>query len=146
MPDQGSHLTAFSPLAIATITPATGQASGATNLTIHGVGFGAGTTVRFGGSAPTIVVIVDTTTITATVLAHAPGPVNVTVMNSDGTVATLPGGFTFASAVVPTPSPPVDPVGPPTPPGHSGGIPPLIPTAVPGPVTTAPGSDTPLSP
>ncbi len=138
MPDQSGHLTAFSPLAIGKITPAIGRAAGGTSVTISGVGFVAGTTLRFGGSAPTTVAIVNTTTITATAPVHPPGAVDVTITNPDGTVATLPGGFTFAPDAAPTPRPPIEPVGtgvaPPMPPGRSDGVPTVAPTALPIPV------------
>ncbi|MHB8645573.1 MAG: IPT/TIG domain-containing protein [Thermomicrobiales bacterium] len=138
MPDQSNTLTAFSPLAIATVTPMNGRASGGTIVTITGVGFSAGTTVSFGGAAPTNTVIVDTMTITATAPAHAPATVDVTVTNLDGTVAKLSGGFTFAPDPAPTPRPSATPTTPGipslVPTGRSGGVPTLVTTPIPIPV------------
>ncbi len=135
LPDQSNHLTAFSPLAIATVTPTTGLATGGTSVTITGTGFGAGTTVSFGGVAPTNVTIASNTTITATAPAHAPGPVDVTVRHPDGTVATLPGGFTFAPESAPAPRPSggttVSGASPAPPPGRPSGVPTAIPTPIP---------------
>ena len=48
-------------------------------MTITGTNFVAGATVTFGGTAATNVVVVSSTTITATTPAHAVGAVTVTV-------------------------------------------------------------------
>jgi len=138
MPDQNNHLTAFSPLAIATVTPTVGRTAGGTNVTITGVGFSAGTTVSFGGAAPTNVRIVNSTTITATAPAHAPGSVDVTVSHPDGTLATLPDDFVFTPDPPPSPRPfpgtPVPGLPSAVPPGRSGGVPTRILTPVPVPI------------
>jgi len=54
-------------------------------------------TVTLGGTAATNITVVNSTTITATVPAHAAGSVNVVVTNGDGQSATLAGGYTYGS-------------------------------------------------
>ena len=74
------------------VTPNTGPSSGGTSVTIKGTGFqtvGAGTTrVFFGGAAATNVVVVNSTTITATTPARAPGAVDILVIQ-EGFAAAL---------------------------------------------------------
>lgn len=126
MADESNHLTAFALPGIARIAPGSGLTTGGTPVTIVGNGFVAGAAVRFGGVAATNVAVVTSATITATTPAHAVGTVDVTVTNPDGTVATLPNGFTFAPNPAPPPRPPTGPViGTPVavPPGRSVGIP-----------------------
>jgi IPT/TIG domain/PKD domain/FG-GAP-like repeat/FG-GAP repeat len=86
--------SAFSPV-VATVSPASGPASGGTALTINGVNFTSGATVSVGGVAATNVQVLSGTSITATAPAHAPGTVNVTVTN--GGTATLSGAYTYLS-------------------------------------------------
>lgn len=62
---------------------------------ITGTLFFSGATVNFGSTAATNVVVVNATTITAKVPAHAAGVVDVTVRNTDGGTATLTGGYTY---------------------------------------------------
>lgn len=68
-----------------------------TPITITGSGFGDGATVTVGGVAATSVVVVDQTTITAVVGAHANGTVDVVVINDDGTTATSTNGYTYGT-------------------------------------------------
>lgn len=77
------------------LSPAYGAAG--TTITITGTGFGDGATVTVCGSAATSVVVVDSTTITAVVPAHADGACNVVVTNPDSTTATSTGGFTYGT-------------------------------------------------
>ena len=82
------------------LSPNTGPSSGATRVTITGNNFlQSGTTrVFFGGVAATNVTVVSATRIDATTPAHAPGAVDVVVLQ-DGYAATLrydaPGAFTY---------------------------------------------------
>jgi plastocyanin len=69
---------------IATFVPTSGPSAGGTGVVITGTGFGAGTTVLFGGIAATSVTIESSTRLTAIVPAHALGPVNITVRNAGG--------------------------------------------------------------
>ena len=65
-------------------------------MTITGTNFAAGATVTFGGTAATNVVVVSSTSITATTPAHAAGAVTVTV-TVNGQPGSLTNGFTYNS-------------------------------------------------
>jgi plastocyanin len=69
---------------IATFVPTSGPSAGGTGVVITGTGFGAGTTVSFGGIAATSVTINSSTQLTAIVPSHSIGPVNITVRNAEG--------------------------------------------------------------
>jgi hypothetical protein len=58
----------------------------------------AGATVSIGGVAAGTLTVVNATTITATVGAHAAGVTDVVVTNPDAQTATLSGGFTYLGA------------------------------------------------
>ena len=66
-------------------------------MTITGTGFLAGATVKLGGTAATGVVVVNSTSITATTPAHAGGAVSVVVTNTDAQTGTLNNGYTYTS-------------------------------------------------
>jgi IPT/TIG domain len=83
-------------LAVRSIAPATGAATGGTPVTIAGSGFAAGATVTIGGAAATSVAVTSAGTITAVTPAHAAGAADVAVA-SGGRTATLPGAFTFVT-------------------------------------------------
>jgi hypothetical protein len=91
------------------VTPNTGSTAGGTAVSISGANFFNPSTVTFGGVAATNVVVVNSTTITATTPAHAAGAVDVVVTDGGaciGATGRLPGGFTYAPAApVPTLSP-----------------------------------------
>lgn len=74
-------------------TPDTGSIAGGTAVTITGTGFAGTPTVTFGGVPATSVVVVNATTITCVIPAHAAGLVDVSV---DGGV--LVDGFTYTAA------------------------------------------------
>jgi hypothetical protein len=80
------------------ISPTSGTTSGGTPVTISGTNFASGATVTFGATAATNVVVVSSTTITATTPAHAAGAVNVVVTNSNGQSGTLTNGYTYTSS------------------------------------------------
>ena len=61
------------------VSPNSGPTAGGTAVTITGTNFAAGATVTFGGTAATNVVVVNSTTITATTPAGSAGAVTVTV-------------------------------------------------------------------
>ena len=94
---------------VTSVVPNTGSTAGGTSVTINGTNFFNPSTVTFGGVAATNVIVVNSTTITATTPAHAPGPVDVVVTDGfpcTGISGTLPNGFTYtAGAAVPTFSP-----------------------------------------
>jgi hypothetical protein len=80
------------------ITPSSGPAGGGTGVTITGTGFLAGATVKLGGTAASNVVVVGSTSITATSAAHAAGAVDVVVSNSDAQSGTLPQGYSYTAS------------------------------------------------
>src|SRR5206468_3301544 len=80
------------------ISPVSGTTAGGTALTITGTGFLSGATVSLGGTAATGVTVVNSTTITATTPAHAAGPVNVVVTNTDAQSGTLANGYTYTTS------------------------------------------------
>ena len=84
------------------ISPTSGPTSGGTPVTISGTNFASGATVTFGGTAATNVVVVSSTTITATTPAQAAGAVNVVVTNSNGQSGTLTNGYTYTASPAPT--------------------------------------------
>ena len=71
---------------MSSVSPNNGSTTGGTAVTITGTNFAAGATVTFGGTAATNVVVVNSTTITATTPLHAAGAVTVTVTNPVGRV------------------------------------------------------------
>jgi hypothetical protein len=98
-------------LALTGLTPASGSAVGGQTVTIHGYGFADGAAVTFDGIGATGVHVVSSTTITATVPAHAVGSVDVAVSQpqgaNDGIVARLTNGYTYVASL---PTTGVDPV------------------------------------
>ena len=66
-------------------------------MTIAGSGFLVGRAI--GGTAATNVVVVSSTSITATTPAHAGGAANVTVTNPDGQSGVVANGYTFTSGL-----------------------------------------------
>ncbi len=93
------------PPVLTAVTPSNGTPFGGDSIQLTGSGFTTTTTVTFDGISAAVT-FVDVNTLTATTPAHAPGAVNVTVSNVNGT-DTLVGGFTYdspptVSAVTPT--------------------------------------------
>ena len=82
---------------VTTVCPISGPTAGGAPVTIQGMGFQSGATVRFGGVLATNVQVSSTTTITATTPAHALGLVNVQVTNTDGQSGTLTDGYEYTS-------------------------------------------------
>ena len=84
------------------IVPDQGPESGGTTVTISGSDFQTTgtTTVTFGGTPATNVTVVDPSTITATIPAHAVGLVDVTITNPDAQFVTLLNGFTYIETFV----------------------------------------------
>src|SRR5208282_1646272 len=82
------------PPTVSSVSPNNGPAAGGTAVTITGTNFAAGATVTFGGTAATNVVVVSSTSITATTPAGSAGAVTVTVtVNGQG--GSLTNGFTY---------------------------------------------------
>ena len=88
------HFTYLAPPTVSSVSPNSGSTSGGTAVTITGTNFAAGATVTFGGAAATNVVVVNSTTITATTPAGSAGAVTVTVKVS-GQSGSLTNGFTY---------------------------------------------------
>ncbi len=84
---------------VTSVSPNNGSVAGGTAVTITGTNFAGGATVTFGGTAATNVVVVSSTSITATTPAHAAGAVTVTVTNSGGQSGSLANGFTYNASV-----------------------------------------------
>jgi hypothetical protein len=73
---------------VTAVSPASGPVAGGTSVTITGTNFAGTPTVEFGANAATNVVVLNSTTITATAPAGAAGVVNVTVTTAGGTSGT----------------------------------------------------------
>ncbi len=90
-----SAFTYIAPPTVSSVAPNSGLPAGGTAVTITGTNFAAGATVTFGGTAATNVVVVSSTSITATTPAGSAGAVTVTVTNSNGLSGSLASGFTY---------------------------------------------------
>ncbi len=92
------NLDLLSSLAIQSVSPSAGPASGGTELTIRGAGFAAGATIPIGGRPATEVSGARQRHLTAkTPASTIAGPVDVVVTLS-GRTATLTGGFRYEPA------------------------------------------------
>ncbi|MFY9908302.1 MAG: IPT/TIG domain-containing protein, partial [Candidatus Sulfotelmatobacter sp.] len=80
---------------VSSVSPNSGSTAGGTAVTITGIDFAAGATVKFGATAATNVVVVSSTSITATTPAESAGAVTVTVTNSSGLSGSLASAFTY---------------------------------------------------
>jgi LPXTG-motif cell wall-anchored protein len=89
-----SAYTYFDGPAITGLAPDGGPLGGGTSVTITGSGFTGTSAVSFGGVAAASFAVVDDTTVTADVPAHAEGPVDVTFTNPVGE-GTLTDGYTY---------------------------------------------------
>ena len=81
---------------ITSIAPTTGPTNGGTAVTVTGSNFQAGTQLKIGGLPAGDLVVVDDTTITGNSPGLPAGAADVTVRNSNGSTATLAGGYTYA--------------------------------------------------
>jgi hypothetical protein len=92
------------------VTPNASDITGGVSITITGSNFhnsplGVPPTVTVGGIAATAVVVVNSTTITATVPAHDAGLVDLVITNDLGQSATLADAFVYVSPVITSLSP-----------------------------------------
>ena len=94
---------------VISVSPNSGPVAGGTAVTITGTNFATGATVTFGSAAATNVVVVNSTTITATTPAGSAGAVTVTV-TVNGQSGSLAGGFTYGQPTVSSVSPNNGPV------------------------------------
>jgi hypothetical protein len=83
---------------VSSISPNSGPPAGGTAVTITGTNFASGATVKFGSTAATNVVVVSSTSITATTPAESSGAVTVTV-TVNGQSGSLTNGFTYTGTV-----------------------------------------------
>ena len=90
------------PVRVWVVTPNAASTTGGTSVTVQGTGFAAGAAVSFGGTASSVVNVLNSTTLTAVTPAHAAGTVDVTVTNTDTTSGTLVGGFRYGVGSFPT--------------------------------------------
>jgi hypothetical protein len=88
---------------VSSITPNSGTTAGGTSVTINGANFVSGASVTIGGTSATSVTVNNSTTITATMPAHAAGAANVVVTNPDNQSGTLASGFTYTAPTAQTP-------------------------------------------
>ena len=84
---------------VTSVSPNNGSTAGGTAVTITGTNFATGATVTFGSAAATNVVVVSSTTITATTPAGSAGAVTVTVTNVGSQSGSLANGFTYTVPV-----------------------------------------------
>ncbi|WP_197081923.1 IPT/TIG domain-containing protein, partial [Silvibacterium bohemicum] len=84
---------------VSSVSPNNGPTAGGTAVTITGTNFATGATVTIGGAAATSVVVVNSTTITATTPAGSAGASTVTVTNVGSQSGSLASGFTYSSSV-----------------------------------------------
>jgi hypothetical protein len=93
------------------VTPNSGTVLGSRVVTLSGTNFSAGATVAFGGVPATAVTVVSAASIRATTPpAGSPGPVNATVTNPDGQVATRANAYTYTLLTITAISPNVSSV------------------------------------
>ena len=86
--------TFFGPLTVTGVTPATGRATGGDVVTVGGTGFQPGVRVFLG---PDEVFVLESTSTSIDVVtsAHAPGTVDVMVLNPDSNTALQSNAFTY---------------------------------------------------
>lgn len=87
---------------VTSVTPSGGTTAGGTNVTIIGTNFFAGTTVTFGGTSATDVIVVNSTTLLARTPARPAGTVDVRVRSASGQQATRSNAFTYRAPAVVT--------------------------------------------
>jgi phosphatidylserine/phosphatidylglycerophosphate/cardiolipin synthase-like enzyme len=101
------------PPTVTSILPATGSSFGGTIVTITGTNFANGATVSFGGVPATNVSVLSSTSISARAPAHAIGPVDVVVANTDGGRGALANAFTYTGTTT-APAPMINLISPET--------------------------------
>lgn len=83
---------------VTSISPPNGDVAGGTVVDVFGTGFSGAATAYFGGSPASILSAAGPSTITVRTPPGVSGRVPVTIVNSDGTVATLNSGFLYEGA------------------------------------------------
>ena len=90
----GASTPATAP-ALSSVFPTSSSTAGGAAISVFGVNLSGGATILFGGVPSPSVQWNGPSSITATAPSSSPGPVSVTIINSDGQTATLPNAFTF---------------------------------------------------
>ena len=90
----------YCPASVTSITPSIGSPAGGTQITVSGAYLALTTGITVGGVACTGVAVVDANTVTAVTPPGALGIAEVVISGGAGTLA-IPGGFTYASIIVP---------------------------------------------
>lgn len=85
------------PLTVDILVPRSGPVEGGTAFALFGAGFSVSATVTFGGQ-PATSVVVTATRISGVTPTHTAGATDVVVTNPNGTLFTLPAGFTYGLA------------------------------------------------
>ncbi len=83
---------------LTSVSPNNGKATGGNTITLTGTGFLTGTTATAGGVTCSSPTVVNSTTFTCVIGAHAAGSVNVILTLADTQTATLTNGFTYNAA------------------------------------------------
>ncbi|MGE3856447.1 MAG: IPT/TIG domain-containing protein [Dehalococcoidia bacterium] len=97
------HAYAANPPFISSITPATGSPSGGTVITVYGGNFQTGAYVAIGGVLSPTVSVTSSTQLTAVTPPGNLGPVQISVINTDGQSATA-SGFSYTTGSTTNPS------------------------------------------
>ncbi len=82
-------------LTISAVEPAQGSVEGGTEVHIYGTGFASGAVAAFGATSAETTWVSATELVATTPPAAQPGAVDVSVVNPDGTKATLPAAFEY---------------------------------------------------
>jgi hypothetical protein len=90
-----SGFTYVAPSTVTAVSPNSGSNLGGDPVTVTGTNFISGDSVTFGGAAATNVIVVNSTTITATTPAGSTGAVTVAVTDPFGQSGSLTSGFTY---------------------------------------------------
>src|SRR5579859_4167817 len=98
---QGGLATMQQVFAVTAVSPGIGVSSGGSPVTIQGWDFVPNTTLTIGGLPAANLTVLNTSTITGTAPAHAPGIVDVVVTKPDHQSITLHNGFVYADVVYP---------------------------------------------
>ncbi|MBI2764948.1 MAG: IPT/TIG domain-containing protein [Chloroflexi bacterium] len=107
----GNQFTYTTGIAVTGVSPASGPPAGGTAVMVTGFGFNGATSVTFGGTAATNLVVVSDTTITVTSPAHTSGTVDVIVTATAGTSAVNAGAkFVYTGTAVTGVSPNSGPI------------------------------------
>jgi len=91
----GVYSYRYALLSASSLSPASGPASGGTRVSISGAGFSPSARVEFGGHTASLTGAGEPSFITVSTPPHAPGRVDVTIVDPDGQIAVLVDAFEF---------------------------------------------------